>query len=308
MSGDVINDLVNRIWSVLPPHAGQVQSNANSDFFAGVDNVVGLAASYLQILGSFSQPVAQALAAGWIADITATGTTLQQLAQAPSEASAASQALAALQQGAEAGSVAASAAVASATVAAEVTVIVVILAFVLAAVTADSGSSQSDELQQLAGLEKDIEGGTIAIYWADRLANIQSFWSTPQGGIGDDLDNLASQGLLPGNYASTDVSKFHDHAQAFVNNLVQGYSLDWQIFWERQYVSTQALLILASVPYPNIISASLGWYGAPRASARAAARRRWGADGQRSANLHAVSAARAAVLSKDSNACALYRS
>jgi hypothetical protein len=272
MNEDAVAQLIQRVQNQLPQDAASALM-ANSDFLTSVDNLVGLAASYAQILSTVAGPIAQVASASTIANITSTAATLNALDQASSSASAAEQALAALEQGADAGNAALSSALASAAVAGEAAAIVVVVALVLAVLTEanQSGSSESQALQQLATEVQNIQDITLATYWQDKLTSIMASWNSPTGGLGDDLDNLANERLTGINVVN-DVSGFHDNAQAFVNNLIPAKTPGADVYWERPFVAGQ-IFSAAQVPYPEPVLAGtppdapiaigsiMGWYG-----------------------------------------------
>jgi hypothetical protein len=157
--------------------------------------------------------------------------------------------------------------------------IVLFLSFFLSSTASSNqpGSTQAVEVSQLQ-TELDIANATLKDYWATLFGNIDTVWTGGgEGGLGDDLDNLASQGLN-GNYVKQSVGNFHNDAMGFVNFFVPAKSpamVDaWQ-YWERP--SIQALAFSpAAVGYmfPGLegpdaaflaangwVLTSLSWYG-----------------------------------------------
>jgi hypothetical protein len=138
------------------------------------------------------------------------------------------------------------------------------VAFFLAALTsaAASGSTQTQQLNQLINAILDT---AQASYWQDKLMGLQNSWDSPTGGLGTDLDNLANEGTA-GVDVKNDVSHFHDHASAFVNNLIPSKSLDAQVYWERPVIGGQ--FQAQNVVYGGVILDQIekwgieGWYGA----------------------------------------------
>lgn len=262
MNADATTLLIQRIESQLPQVDVNVQ-DSNASFLSQVDNVVATAANYAQILGTAAGPIAQTAAVNIVKQIAADQTAGQLAAGASAEAAAAA--------GNAAGE-AASAGVAAAT-AGEAAAIVLIISFAIALIAASdqSGSSQTQQLQELNTEVLGIGNETLATYWQGKLMGIISAWDSPTGGLGTDLDNLANEGT-GGTDVKNDVTHFHDHALAFVNNVIPSKTPGAEVYWERPIVPNQAFTA-QQVPYPAavdegtpvdapIINGSImGWYG-----------------------------------------------
>lgn len=151
--------------------------------------------------------------------------------------------------------------------------IVLTISVILAATAASnqSGSTEAQELEQLNTAIQNIEDIELAAYWQEKLTSIMSFWNSPTGGVGTDLDNIASEGT-GGIDVKNDVNKFHDNAMAFVNNLIPSKTPGSETYWERPF-SQDNVFAAQGVPYPIQVEGAppdaaitigqiMGWYGA----------------------------------------------
>ncbi len=247
MATDVTTLLIQRIQSKLS--SADVSSLAsNSDFLSQITGLVGTAANYAQILGTVEGPAAQIVATG-IAGGAAKATF-----DAAGQASALGATVATAGIGAG---------------------IVLIFSFVLSILYSkdSSGSAESQAIQQisqqLGQLSADFTDVGLGTYWQTKIDQMMNLWSSPQGGLGIDLDNLANEGTA-GIDVRNDVSKFHDHALAFVNNFLP-WTPGADIFWERPLVQSQVFTaegvqypVWAWSPHADSIwgdRSAVGWYG-----------------------------------------------
>ncbi len=151
---------------------------------------------------------------------------------------------------------------------------VIFVSFILAALTSRPGSTETMQLNEINnGVQNSVDQGQ-ASYWENKISQVMSFWNSPTGGLGTDLDNLANEGT-GGVDVKNDVTKFHDHAIAFLNNLVG--SPGSQIYWERPVDQSQIFSSQTVVySYPGLTLAGYGyfpgqvkgkimaWYGNPQ--------------------------------------------
>jgi hypothetical protein len=238
MTVDATSILIQKILSQLSQV--EVASQTLSANIAGqADSVVGAVANYAQILGTAEGPVAQAAA------IAAVG---------------GSEAAAGAQQAAYIAAQATSAGIGAG--------IVLIVAFIFGELfSSDSGSSDAAQLTQIQNEIKNLEDTDLAKYWTDKLGLIMSVWNA-KGGLGDDLDDLASQGIT-GNYVKADAKTYHSNAQAFVNNLIPSKNPAAGVFWERPILQDELFTVQIMKnwgPYPFVQlgqnwSNQMGWYG-----------------------------------------------
>ena len=166
MTTDAVIQIVQTIKSQLSQSQASAL-NSNSNLLGQVDFVVATAANYAQLL-STAGPITQAAAAAIVGSVAA-----EQTAGAAAEATALA--------GAGATGVGAG--------------IVLIASIILAALAASEQSGSSDFPQLLTQLNtavSDIENGVLASYWQDKITTIMGFWTSPTGGLGTDLDNLAN--------------------------------------------------------------------------------------------------------------------
>jgi len=218
MQYDATNNLIQRILSQLDSTTAQNIRN-NFRLLSGSDSILGQAANYAQILGTAEGPIAHSAA------IVAAGG-----AKAATE-NAAGQAVA-LTATAEAAGIGAG--------------IVIILSFVLADLAGSSGSSDSEEIQQIGRDVVDIKNTDILDYWQNHLGPIGTEWVN---GVGSDRDDLAAEGTI-GRNVKNNVNGFHDHAKNFVNFLVPSKSAGTaQIYWQRPFLPSEAFDV-GPVPYP----------------------------------------------------------
>jgi hypothetical protein len=242
VSTDATTQLIQRILSQLPS-GGAAALESNTNLISQVNTIVNAAASYAQILGATGGLVAQAAAFSTIdasaIDILSSGA------------------------GAEA------AALAGAQTAGVGAAVVLIISFLLAALSSDSGSTETQQLNQLNSEVEDIEDVVLANYWQDKVTSAISFWNSPTGGLGTDLDNLANEGT-GGTDVKNDVTHFHDNALAFVNNLIPSKTPGAAVYWERPVVQSQlfsAQAVVYQAPLEGIygpeIGSIMGWYGQP---------------------------------------------
>jgi hypothetical protein len=249
MTTDVTALLIQRILSTLSPADASAQ-NFSASILSQANDVISNAASYAQILGTAEGPIAQAAAVSEVANIAAT-----------EGATAATEATAVV--GVETAGVGAA--------------VVLFISFFLALISgsSDSGSTESEQLAQLANEVQNLEDTELANYWQDKFTSINGFWNSPTGGLGTDLDNLANEGT-GGIDVKNDVSKFHDHALAFVNNFLPSKNPFATIYWERPVVQSQ-LFSSQQVVYPSpdapvdpdtgvpyYAASIMGWYGNPQ--------------------------------------------
>jgi hypothetical protein len=250
MTTDATSQLIQRIMSQLSQNNASAQ-DFNTNLLSRVSSIVGTAANYTQILSTAEGPIAQAAAASLLKDIAD-----RQNANPPTLTPGAAAEASALTTAAAAGVGA---------------VVVLILSFFLAALVAanQSGSAQAQALAQLNTDVLDIKDVELATYWQDKLTSIISFWNSPTGGLGTDLDNIANEGT-GGFDVKNDVNKFHDNAMAFVNNLIPSKTPGAEVYWERPFVQSQifaAQQVLYPAPpdegNPDAISIGsiMGWYG-----------------------------------------------
>jgi hypothetical protein len=215
------------------------------DYLGTADNIVSIAANYMQILGTPAGPIIQVdlqQTVGQIASEQIAGTLS---AGAAAEATAL-------------------ASVTAAGLSAGLGVIVLAVSIILGVIGSSdqSPSTEAQALTQLSPQINDVWNTVKADYWQDKWASIMSLWNSPTGGLGDDLDNLAAQGT-GGSYVKMYVSQFHTNAQGFVNNLVPGPpsppgTPGAQKYWERPYA--QILLFTPRQPDPTV-SGFCAWYG-----------------------------------------------
>jgi hypothetical protein len=123
--------------------------------------------------------------------------------------------------------------------------VVLVVSFIAALVEGSSGPTDGEQLNQLQNDLENLGDMVAAVYWQTKIGDIISFWNSPTGGLGTDLDNLANEGIGPhATEVHNDVTKFHDHAMAFVNNLVPSQTLGVQlIYWQRPIDQSQILSI-----------------------------------------------------------------
>jgi hypothetical protein len=274
MASDATAQLIQRIRSQLPP-GGAATQDASTNFLSQVGVVVANAAGYAQILSTAAGPIAQAAVASQLGNIAAqqtagpiaAGAAAQAAALAEGataeSAAAASTAATAEASVTAAGAGAAATALAGAATAGIAAAAVLIVSFLLAALSSNSGSSETQQLNRLAGDIKDIEDAVLAAYWQDKLLNINTLWSA----LGTDLDNLANEGT-GGIDVLNDVTHFHDNALGFINSFLPAKSPGAEVYWARPIV--QSLLFSAQdVAYFDPLSLDppaghiQGWYGAP---------------------------------------------
>lgn len=222
MTSDAVAQIIKTIQSKLSSsQTSALQSNTT--LLGQVDSVVGIAANYAQLLstaGPVVSPLAQQAAASIVSAVaTAAG-------DSATEAKAAAEAASAAVVG-----------TAATAIGAGIVLIVSVILGVLGA-SEQSGTSDAQLLSQLIAITQDIENAALASYWQQKITTIMTFWDSPTGGLGTDLDNLANQGL-GGNVVKQDVSGFHDHALGFVNLFIPARSPGAEIFWERPVVQEQ---------------------------------------------------------------------
>ena len=237
MATDAVIQIIQTIQSQLSQSPlSQSQANAlnsNATLLSQVDTIVGTAANYAQLLGTAVGPIAQAAAAAKV------GLIAQQLEDGLNYA------------GASAEATALAGAAATGYGAAIVLVVSVVLGILAAIGQSDSsGSSDTQLLDQLLTAVSDIQNTVLASYWQDKLSTIMTFWTSPTGGLGTDLDNLANEGT-GGVDVKQDVSHFHDHALAFVNLFIPARNPGAEIFWERPVVQEQFFVTTTYAWYTN---------------------------------------------------------
>lgn len=244
-SKDATTLLIQRMLSQVNAKPNYAQSyDTNSNAISQLTTVVGYVANYQQILGTVAAPIVQEVqdALKQIADLQQKGQVIAGIAPQAAALSAAA-----------------------------ITGIGAALVFVasalLAAVSAAGGSSESQILGQLGeainNLTKDFIDVGLGSHWQDNLSTLQSYWNSPGGAIGDDLDNLRNEGT-GGPDVQTDVSHFHDHALAFVNNLVPSKSplgIASLIYWQRPVLAKDTFTAQKTVYGSYDTQASAGWYG-----------------------------------------------
>lgn len=234
MTTDATTLLIQRILS----QEGSPAQGPNANLLGQADSIISTAADYAQILGTSLGPLAQA------AGIAAAGGATAAVADAAGQAAALT-------------SSAATAGIGAA--------VVLIFSFLLAALGDDSGSSETEALNQLNSEVMDVEDVVLADYWQNHLTGIISSWNSPTGGLGTDLDNLANEGIR-GTDVKNDVAQFHDNALAFVNNFIPSKTPGAEVYWERPFVQSQAFAV-KWVPYvwgsveKALIYPVIGWYG-----------------------------------------------
>jgi hypothetical protein len=232
MATDATAQLIQRILS----QTGSTAQGPNANLLSQADSIVSTAANYAQLLSTAVGPIAQASAIAVAGGATAA--TVDAAGQA-------------------------AALTASAGTAGVGAVIVLAFSFLLAALSGDdSGSSETQALNQLNSELTDIENVDLASYWQEWLGKIVTSWNSPTGGLGTDLDNLTNEGLR-GVDVKNDVTKFHDNALAFVNNLIPSKTPGAEVYWERPIVQSQAFTV-KWVPYPQSggdVFPGIGWYG-----------------------------------------------
>ena len=242
MATDATTLLIQRILHQLSPDGASAQQSGLSLIGQG-NSVLSTAANWAQILGTAEGPV---VLAGTVA---ATQTAGSAAASAAAEAGALD-------------STVATAGIAG--------IAILMVSFLLANLAGDDGSTETQALDQLGNEILDIEEVTLANYWQDKLTSILSFWNSPTGGLGTDLDNLANEGT-GGTDVKNDVTKFHDNALAFVNNLIPSKTPGTEPYWERPFLPDQAFsaqaVAYAAPPDPETPGApiapgaTMGWYG-----------------------------------------------
>jgi hypothetical protein len=234
MATDATTLLIQRMSS----QSGQGATNAQNSIvslLSQVNTIVGNAASYVQLLSTAEGPAASALANAYVSSVAAG----EIAGGATAEAAAAT-----------AGATAAAAGAASAGIGAAAVLIVSFIAAFLS--EGSDGSTETDQINQLQNDLENLGDMVAAVYWQAKIADINSFWNSPTGGLGTDLDNLATEGTGPlATDVRNDVSKFHDNALAFVNNLLPSKTPGAQIYWERPIDQSQRFSI----------GSELGWYG-----------------------------------------------
>jgi hypothetical protein len=241
MTTDAVIQIIQTIQSQLSQSQASALSSS-ATLLSQVDTVVGLAANYAQLLGTAAGPIAQAAVANTLAGIAAEQATLTTLAGSDAEA-------AALAAGYGADAAASAGALATGVGAAIVLVISAVLAL-LSNTSGQSDSSETQLLNQLTTIVNDIQNTVLASYWQDKITTIMTFWTSPTGGLGTDLDNLANEGT-GGTDVKQDVSHFHDHALGFVNLFIPARNPGAEIFWERPVVQDQLFVTTTYAWYTN---------------------------------------------------------
>jgi hypothetical protein len=282
MATDATTQLIQRILNQLPP-GGAAAVQSGTSLLSQIDSIVGNAAGYAQILSTVAGPIAQAAVANQLGAIAAQQAAAPILAGAGAQFSAVAAgatpeaAATAATTASNAETVAAqsagatAAALAGAETAGIAAAAVLIVSFILAALSASS-SSGSSQSQQITQLLQAIKNTAAAAYWQGKRMGLQNAWDSPTGGLGTDLDNLASQGPR-GINVLTDVTHFHDNASEFVNIFIRGYGLDWQDYWGLPVDQTQSFSA-QQVVYPSpdapvdpdtgipvSTGSIMGWYG-----------------------------------------------
>ena len=237
MATDATTLLIHRISSQSGQGATSATSAQNSvtSLLSQVNGIVSNAASYVQLLSTAEGPAATVAANAYVGSVAADAATAGYTGNSLA---------AALEAGTAAGGAAAAAAgLASAGIGAAVVLVVAFIAAFLS-----EGSNGSTDTEQLNELQNDLANlgdMVVAVYWQTKIGDIISFWNSPTGGLGTDLDNLANEGIGPkATEVHHDVTNFHDHAMAFVNNLVPSQTPGvQQIYWQRPIDQSQILSI-----------------------------------------------------------------
>jgi len=254
MTDDATALLIKRMLSQTQQPVTQ-NISAVSDSLSDFATLVGTAANFAQVLSTAEGPTATAAALAYLKQLYSTDA-------ATLEASTAGQA-AIMTAGAWAAGIGAA--------------VVLVFSFVLAAIVGSTGpgSVETQLLEQLGealgNLQQDFNNVDLANYWQGKLDALQSAWNSGQGGLGDDLDNLAEEGIGPNaTYVHQYVGNFHDDAMGFVNTFIPAKSLGVNTFWERPVLVNQGFAT-KPVPYPVAPgwptdaaaggTIFMGWYG-----------------------------------------------
>jgi hypothetical protein len=265
MATDATVLLIRRISTQSGPEA-TAQASTTS-LLSEVNSVVSNAASYAQLLSTAEGPAAQALADSTVSNAAATAT----------EGGAIDEALAA-----EAAGPAALSGAETAGIGAAVVLIISFIVAFLSARSSGSGSTETEQLNELQNIVGNLEDTEEAVWWQTRITDIMSSWNSANGGIGTDLDNLSIEGTR-GIDVKNDVSKFHDHAAGFVNQFIPSLTPGAEIYWERpidqsQIFSSQTVVYAYPIltidgygDFPGQIKGVImSWYGNPQPQPQAA--------------------------------------
>ncbi|MGO9155438.1 hypothetical protein [Mycobacterium sp.] len=270
MTDDITAILIQRILSEAQSNTSQ-NVNASSSALSDSNSLIGAAANYAQLLSTAAGPIEQALAIAYSGGaLAASGGAAAVAATATTAGTAAVLST----QGAYLAAGATTAGIGAA--------IVLVFSVILAALSDTSASAQTEALNELVDALDQLQQEFIALdlgkYWQGKFTDLNSLWTSSNGGLGDDLDNLASEGIGPqATYVNQNVVDFHTNAMGFVNQFIQAVpgapadftprSLGPPTFWLRPVLPQVFFAQMVPYPAPGLNPggienwSTMGWYG-----------------------------------------------